>query len=135
MIVLIVEDEPLLGLDLKAELESAGHEVVGPAECAEDALALADAHHPHAALVDIDLSRPLEGVSVARDLRSRYDVATLFLSGQRDVAHQNSDAAFGYIAKPYRLDDVIRSIEIAALMAEGAPPPTRAAPRSLELFA
>ncbi len=135
MKILLVEDEVLLGLGLKAELEDAGHEVLGPAATTAEAVALAETGRPHVALVDIDLAHPSEGVEVARSLKGRFDVATLFLSGQREVARANTDAALGYIAKPYRLNDVVRSVEIAMLVAAGVAAPARATPRTLELFA
>ena len=48
--VLIVEDEPIVALDLKQELEMLGCEVLGVAESADEALVAAGVHRP-------DLSR------------------------------------------------------------------------------
>ena len=47
--VLIVEDEPIVALDLKQELETLGCEVLGVAESADEALVAAGVHRPTSA--------------------------------------------------------------------------------------
>ena len=44
--VLIVEDEPLLAMDLEAQLREMGHTVIGMASDAEAALRLAEGQRP-----------------------------------------------------------------------------------------
>lgn len=134
MHVLIVEDDPLMGLDLKEELQDAGYQVVGPAVDENIALRLAEEERPRVAVVDINLRGGNEGLEVARRLRNEHGIATVFVSGEREAALQNSDAAFGYLPKPYRPQDVVAAIEIVADLGAGGRP-RRLPPPSLELFA
>ena len=54
--ILVVEDEPLIALDLAAMVEDAGGEVVGPAGSVREALALLDARIVTGAILDVNLS-------------------------------------------------------------------------------
>lgn len=132
MLVLIVEDDPFIGLDLRDELMAAGYEVAGPATQDSEALELAAELRPDVALVDIDLQGNKEGIELARTLRAG-GVATVFVSGERAAAFANSDAAFGYLPKPYSHRDVIAAIELIAGLGSGRKP-TVVCPRTLELF-
>jgi PAS domain S-box-containing protein len=55
--ILIVEDEPLVGMELADALESAGFSVLGPAASNEDALALIVKHGCDGAVLDVNLGR------------------------------------------------------------------------------
>ncbi|HEU4652855.1 MAG TPA: response regulator [Steroidobacteraceae bacterium] len=134
MLVLIVEDEPLIAVSLELELELAGHQVLGPADDPEHALRLAAEHRPDVALVDIGLHGSTRGVELARSLRLQYDVAVLFVTMTREVALENKDAALGVINKPFDPDDVPESVEIARAVKLGKYPAPNALPSSLELF-
>jgi PleD family two-component response regulator len=50
--VLIVEDEPLIALDLEAMLERRGARIVGPAATVREALSLLQSERPDVALLD-----------------------------------------------------------------------------------
>ena len=132
MIVLIVEDEALVALALKVELERAGHQVVGPELSAGAALQLAEAEQPDVALVDIDLRSAIDGIAVARLLRDRHGTTSLFLTGQLEAARSASDAAAGLILKPYNLGAVVCAIDAVAQIRLGQSPETM--PPQLEVF-
>jgi DNA-binding response OmpR family regulator len=132
MLVLIVEEEPLIAVSLEVELELAGHRVLGPAEDPEHALRLASEHKPDVALVDIGLHGNLREIELARALRSKLDVAVLFVTMMRDTALQHQDAALGVITKPFDPDDVPESVEIINALKHGKQPDSL--PSSLELF-
>jgi DNA-binding response OmpR family regulator len=64
--ILVVEDEPVLALDLEIELRSAGYQVVGPAATTSQALALLEAEGCDLAVLDVNLGRETsEAVAVA----------------------------------------------------------------------
>lgn len=134
MLILIVEDEPLIAVSLELELELAGHRVLGPADNFEHALQLAAEHRPDVALVDIGLHDIPRGIELARMLRTHYDVAVLFVTMTRDAALENQDAALGVITKPFDPDDVPESVEIANAVKQGKQPGLESLPGSLELF-
>jgi hypothetical protein len=54
--VLIVEDEPLIALDLAMAVEEARGKVIGPAGRVREALALMEQHLVQAAILDVNLS-------------------------------------------------------------------------------
>ena len=72
MLILVVEDEALVGLVLVLALVRKGRDVLGPAGTATEALALAERTPPELALVDIDLRNGGDGVGVARALLGRH---------------------------------------------------------------
>ncbi|MGC2855479.1 response regulator [Novispirillum sp. DQ9] len=77
--VLVVEDEPLIGLQLKAALEDVGYSVVGPVASLEDAWDAGTAEDFDAAVLDVNLN----GTSVfpfAEHL-VRRGVPTVLLTG------------------------------------------------------
>ena len=133
MLVLIVEDDPLIGLDLRDELLAAGYHVAGPACHEREALELATDLHPEVALVDIDLHGGQEGLQLARTLRA-HSGAPVSGSRERAAAIANSDAALGSLPKPYTHRDIISVIELVADLGSGREPSVDQ-PRTLELFA
>ncbi len=54
--IMLVEDEPILALDVALTLEDAGAEVAGPFHRLETALACHDAALMHGAVLDVDLA-------------------------------------------------------------------------------
>lgn len=134
MLVLIVEDDPLIGMDLRDELLAAGYEVAGPAADEHEALKLALARQPDVAVVDIDLNGGQEGLALARTLRHAMGVATVFVSGERAAAMANTDAAFAFLPKPYTSYDVVSAIEVVAELGRGGDPAGPSIPRALEIF-
>ncbi len=58
-LVLVVEDEPIISLDIAATLETAGAEILGPYSSAKIALSaleeIAQGSEPHAAVLDVNL--------------------------------------------------------------------------------
>ena len=133
MRILVVEDEPLIAMMLADGLERGGYEVMGPAASATEALALCDAAVPDLALLDVDLRGGGNGVVLARALSGRWGVPVIFASGQMAEARQARGAALGHIAKPYEVETVLRSVEVAREVMDGGTP--RRLPVGFELFA
>ena len=130
LILLVAEDEALIVLGL--ELRDAGHEVLGPVATAAEALALAEGTRPGLALIDIRLKDDGDGVALARALRERHGVPSLFVSGQASDALANRDAALGLVRKPYAPEDVARAVEVVGELLRGRKP--ERLPPGLELF-
>ncbi|SEP72977.1 Response regulator receiver domain-containing protein [Faunimonas pinastri] len=103
--VLIVEDEPIIALDLSTILEDAGYAVVGIASTMAKALKLADDHGIDLALLDVNLAGRHDGVETAKHLCKDYGVRSLFVTGALDQRLEASVAdcnPVGFIGKPYR---------------------------------
>lgn len=128
MHVLLVEDDPLIGLNSAEELRCAGHRVSGPADNEAEAEALVVEERPDIALVDINLAGDQEGVRLARKLHEQFGVRCLFVTGEAGPARANSDVAVGLLQKPYDPADLVCSLEL--LDGEGR----SYRPSNLELF-
>jgi len=133
MRVLLVENDPIIGYNSAAELERAGHDVIGPAATEQEAHDLALSERPDLALVDINLDGDYEGVRLARHFVRDLRLPCLFVSGMASAARANRDAALGVLVKPYDSDALTRSVDVAGSLSRGEP--AAAAPRGLELFA
>ncbi|MES2819995.1 MAG: response regulator [Pseudomonadota bacterium] len=133
MRILLVEDDPILALLATTTLQAEGHEVCGPAFDAVEALSLAACHKADLAFVDINLAGRDEGIALARSLRERHGIASIFISGQVAVARANCEVALGLLRKPYEPQDLTRSASIAQDLLLGRPS-SLPLPASLELF-
>jgi DNA-binding response OmpR family regulator len=78
--ILVVEDDFLIGLQLKTVLEEAGAEVIGPFRTGAEALASLRRNVPRLALLDIRLEGETAGL-VAEEL-ARRGVPLAFYTGQ-----------------------------------------------------
>jgi DNA-binding response OmpR family regulator len=133
MVILIVEDEILIGLGLSLVLSMAGHRVLGPASSVRRALAIAAREPPDLAFVDVDLEGDADGLEAARELHGRHDTTVVFLTADPQRARAARDIALGVIAKPYDPQTPLRAVELAADARAGRP--LTRVPRDLELFA
>jgi len=124
MNILIVEDEPIIAINLAIVLELAGHSIIGPARTMQAATALCGQHRPTLALVDINLEGRADGVDFARTLKQQ-GIPSIFLSAQHAHALANKDAALGFIAKPYTAANICESLDIVATMLAGHNPPAQ----------
>jgi DNA-binding response OmpR family regulator len=117
--VMIVEDEMLLALDLEDMLVDAGHIVVGQASDMAQALSIADRVEGKidVAIMDVNLARGSNGVETAAALRQRWNIPSLFVSGNLDD-HTRSLALqwqpIGFVGKPYSEREVLTAINSLA---------------------
>ena len=132
MIVLIVEDNALVAFMIEDALASSGHTVVGPAPRADTALKLAEEARPDLALIDIDLDGERSGIALARELRDRWKIPTLFATGQSDEAHGHADAALGVLTKPFSPTTVASAVAVIDRLLQGDRAPN--IPPGLHLF-
>jgi two-component system, response regulator PdtaR len=109
--LLVVEDDPEMAQDLTALLVEAGHDVVGPFHSAEAAEVAAGLHAIDVALLDINLSGPVDGATLGRSLKSRWGVRAVFLSGDVTAAAAHADVAEAMVFKPYRGADVLAALQ------------------------
>ena len=69
--VLIIEDEALIAVNLEFLLEDRGFQVTGWATNSAEAIQLAEASTPSAAVVDIQLRGGDDGIALAAELQRR----------------------------------------------------------------
>src|SRR5690606_38718448 len=66
--VLIIEDEPLIAMDIEQLVESLGHRVVGTARTHKEAVALFARTHPKMVLADIQLADGSSGIDAVNEI-------------------------------------------------------------------
>jgi PAS domain S-box-containing protein len=118
--ILIVEDDPLLALDLRYEVELLGHEVVGLAESADEALIASEENPPDLALMDINIAGSMDGIQTARLLHETHRVPVVFITSASDdvtVARAAEGPLHGYLVKPFKRSELKASIHVAQLKA------------------
>ncbi len=113
--VLIVEDETLVGMGLKAHLEAIGCVVVGQADTIEQAQALFREHQPDIVLMDIRLDN-VDGIELARQLIAERHCAIVMVTAYSDpelITRASAAGVFGYLIKPVTRESLAAQVEIA----------------------
>ena len=113
--VLVGEDETLIRLDLKAMLERAGFDVCAEARDGLEALELARSEEPDLAVLDVKMPR-LDGIEAARRMLDERPIPIVIVSAftERSLVSRAADAGvFGYLAKPFRENDLLPAIATA----------------------
>jgi len=105
--VLIIEDEPLIALDLQRMLEGLGHRVTGIARTHDDAVEAASSHKPGLVLADIRLADGSSGLEAVNDILSSFSVPVVFITAYPDklMTGERPEPTF-LITKPFREDAV-----------------------------
>jgi|HubBroStandDraft_5_1064220.scaffolds.fasta_scaffold05894_3 CheY-like chemotaxis protein len=114
--ILIVEDEPIVALDLQQELEQFGCEVVALAQSADEALMAVEESQPDLALMDLHIVGSLDGIQTARLLRDAYQVPSIFLTAYSDdatIARAVREMPYGYLTKPFQTRELKATLQVA----------------------
>jgi DNA-directed RNA polymerase specialized sigma24 family protein/CheY-like chemotaxis protein len=100
--VLIVEDEPVIAMDIAAIVRSIGHTVVGVAATKDKAVMLAEEHRPGLVLADIQLKDGDSGIATVQEILTSIDVPVIFVTGfpERLLTGEHVEPAF-LITKPF----------------------------------
>jgi len=114
--ILIVEDEPIVALDLQQELEQFGCEVVALAQSADEALMAVEETQPDLALMDLHIFGSLDGIQTARLLRDAYQVPSVFLTAYSDdttIGRAVREMPYGYLTKPFQTQELKATLQVA----------------------
>jgi CheY-like chemotaxis protein len=100
--VLIIEDEPIIALDLQQLVESAGHHVVGVAASEAEAVAIAERERPGLVLADVNLGQGGDGAAAVERILARHATPVIFITAypERLLTGLRVEPAF-VIAKPF----------------------------------
>jgi CheY-like chemotaxis protein len=113
--VLVIEDEPIIAMDLEAVLETLGHKVTGVARTQREALHLASQKRPGLVLADIQLADGSSGIDTVNELLKTFQVPVIFITAfpERLLTGQRPEPAF-LITKPF-LPEMVRAVVSQAL--------------------
>jgi CheY-like chemotaxis protein len=109
--ILVVEDNPLLSLDVSDALEAEGYDVIAVANADGAIKVLETRNDIRTIFTDIDLPGSMDGLKLAAAVRDRWPpvhiiVTTGMRAPHRDAMPTNSM----FIAKPYRNAEVLEAV-------------------------
>ncbi|PNR90728.1 Fis family transcriptional regulator [Petrotoga sp. HWH.PT.55.6.1] len=113
--VLVAEDEYLILMGLKSNLENLGCKVVGEATNGKELIKLALEKKPDMIIADINLP-VMDGLEALRRINEKVFIPTLIVSGYDDeelIDKAKNLGVLGYLIKPIDESDLKAAIEIA----------------------
>lgn len=115
-LVLVVEDDFLIGEQIRFALQDGGFDVIGPAESAEEAQTLLAGRTPAVAVLDIRIKGDLDGIELARRLKSERSIGVVFLtgSGEPETRRRALEVGDAFLMKPFHEEALLA--EIRALL-------------------
>lgn len=115
VLILVVEDDPLIGADLSISLSNYGYEVLGPVASGEQALEEIKTSQVSLILMDINLAGELDGIKSAELAQGIRAIPVVFLSALSDEATlQRAKLVnpFGFLIKPFDAAELRATIEL-----------------------
>jgi DNA-directed RNA polymerase specialized sigma24 family protein len=105
--ILIIEDEPLIAMDIEEMVESLGHRVVGTARTHAEATALFNKTQPRMVLADIQLADGSSGIDAVNEILTISSVPVIFITAfpERLLTGERPEPAF-LVTKPFNPDMV-----------------------------
>ncbi|MBX3567024.1 MAG: response regulator [Rhizobiaceae bacterium] len=100
--VLIIEDEPLIAMDIEEMVESLGHRVVGTARTHAEATAIFRSTRPKMILADIQLADGTSGIDAVNEILTFDSVPVIFITAfpERLLTGERPEPAF-LVTKPF----------------------------------
>jgi DNA-directed RNA polymerase specialized sigma24 family protein len=116
--VLIIEDEPMIAMDLESIVEGLGHRVTGVARTHAEAVRAVDERKPGLVLADIQLADGSSGLDAVNEMLGTFSVPVIFITAYPDrlLTGERPEPAF-LITKPYQ-PDTVKAIVSQALFFE-----------------
>jgi len=114
--ILVVEDESLIAAHIEENLIALGYRVPGIANSGVQALRLVHETQPDLILMDITLKGDMDGIAVARQVRSTLKIPVVYLTAHADDAtlkRARLTEPYGYILKPFSDRELKTTIEMA----------------------
>ena len=102
--VLIVEDEAIIAMVLRHQLEAMGYTVMTEVRTGEEAVEAASRLRPDLVMMDIGLSGGMDGIEAAGQIRGQFDIPvvyiTAYVSGET-LGRAEITEPSGYLIKPF----------------------------------
>jgi CheY-like chemotaxis protein len=100
--VMIIEDEAIIAMHIKAIVTEIGHSVVGIARTHSEAVAMAKATSPELVLADISLADGSSGIDAVKDILDDIDVPVIFVTAfpERLLTGERPEPTY-LITKPF----------------------------------
>jgi CheY-like chemotaxis protein len=105
--IMIIEDEPLIAMDIEHMVEELGHTVTGVARTHKEALDLFESAPPKMVLADIQLADGSSGIDAVNDILKTSAIPVIFITAypERLLTGERPEPAF-LVTKPFNPDMV-----------------------------
>ena len=119
--VLIIEDEPIIAMDLEGIVQGLGHKVTAIADTRSAAVAAAHSHNPGLVLADIQLADGSSGIDAVTDILNDFEVPVIFITAYPDrlLTGERPEPTF-LITKPFQESTVQAAISQALFFESSA---------------
>src|ERR1700742_2816343 len=100
--VMIIEDEPIIAMDLENLVAELGHKVVAVAATKDEAVAKAHSERPGLVLADINLGEGGSGIDAVSEILSAFDIPVIFITAypEKLLTGERPEPTY-LIAKPF----------------------------------
>ena len=100
--VMIIEDEPIIALDLENLVTELGHKVVAIAATRDEAVAKAHSERPGLVLADINLGEGGSGIDAVSEILASFDIPVIFITAypEKLLTGERPEPTY-LIAKPF----------------------------------
>ncbi len=112
--ILVVEDEPLIGLELVQNLRRQGYTVSDPVVSADLIFKAVEEFHPDLVIMDIKLQSYNDGIDAAMRIRAFSQLPIIFLtaySNPETRSRADRVKPIAFLNKPVSMDRLIQLIE------------------------
>jgi len=113
--ILLVDDEPIIRMDLKDILQERGYEIIGEASDGFEAVTMCEKHKPDLVIMDINMPM-LDGIKVGKIIAKENIAGGVLLltsfEGEEYIEKAKDIGAFGYLVKPVSEKVLIPTIEM-----------------------
>jgi response regulator NasT len=116
---MIVEDESVVAVGIRAMIQDAGHEVLGVAHSGEEGIAMVENRKPDVVVVDVKLPG-IDGIETTRRLVEEYNTPVIILTAYADPEFIEGAASAGastYLLKPVSKESLCANLELAVARA------------------
>lgn len=105
--IMIIEDEPLIAMDIEQLVTELGHKVTGIARTHSEAVELFESSSPKMVLADIQLADGSSGIDAVNDILKTADIPVIFITAfpERLLTGERPEPAF-LITKPFNPEQV-----------------------------
>jgi CheY-like chemotaxis protein len=118
---MIIEDEPLIAMDIEQMVEGLGHRVTAIARTHKEAVALYNKTQPKMILADIQLADGSSGIDAVNDILMTHSVPVIFITAfpERLLTGERPEPTF-LVTKPFNPEMVKALISQALFFDEGS---------------
>ena len=114
--IFLVEDEVIIAEDLAGSLTGIGHNVVGMADNAKDAMLAIKQSEPEVVLLDINIEGDRDGIDLGDQIKSELGLPIIYISAYIDAQTRKRAQKTGpvsFLSKPFDEKELEVAIKFA----------------------